>query len=46
MEGLAGLTVFPAVLWILGGLIFFLMVLSIAVDSTRIVRRLAARLPF
>jgi len=40
MEGLAGFTVVLVVAWAVAGFIFFLMVLSIAIDAARIVSRL------
>ncbi|MGD0921940.1 MAG: hypothetical protein ABSA70_09285 [Terriglobia bacterium] len=39
MQGLAGLTAILALVWLVAGLIFFLMVLSIAIDAARLVRR-------
>ena len=40
MEGLAGFMGVLVLIWALAGIIFFLMVLSIAIDCARIVRRL------
>ena len=39
MEGLAGFTFFLVAAWLVAGLIVFLMVLSIAIDSARLIRR-------
>ena len=40
MEALGGLALLFAVVWVVAGIIFFIMVLSIALDAARILRRL------
>jgi hypothetical protein len=40
MEALAGLTFVLVAVWVVGGIIFFIMILSIAIDSSKSAKRL------